>query len=119
MSAALLEIDKVTACYGRLPVLHGVSLDIKLGESVVEAILAIVRSGRPDSTTIDEVRRHVAWGPGPRASQALMLAARARAVTYTVVGRRAQVVFSQPSEAGGGEALARSYAGAEGFWSYL
>jgi len=53
---------------------------IPVGESVVEAILAIVRSGRPDSTTIDEVRRHVAWGPGPRASQALMLAARARAV---------------------------------------
>ena len=50
---------------------------------------------------------------------ALLDAARARAVTYTVVGRRAQVVFSQPSEAGGGEALARSYAGAEGFWSYL
>ena len=46
----------------------------------VEATLAIVPSGRPDSTTIDEVRRHVAWGPGPRASQALMLAARGRAV---------------------------------------
>ena len=40
----------------------------------------LVRSGRPDSSEIEEVRRHVAWGPGPRASQALMLAARARAV---------------------------------------
>ncbi|MEQ8815883.1 MAG: MoxR family ATPase [Thalassobaculum sp.] len=53
---------------------------IPVGESVVEAILAIVRSGRPDDSTIDSVRRHVAWGPGPRASQALMLAIRARAV---------------------------------------
>lgn len=53
---------------------------IPVGESVVDAILAIVRSGRPDSTEIDDVRRHVAWGPGPRASQALMLAIRARAV---------------------------------------
>jgi len=53
---------------------------IPIGESVVEAILSIVRSGRPDDSTIDEVRRHVAWGPGPRASQALMLASRARAV---------------------------------------
>src|SRR3546814_596598 len=53
---------------------------IPVGESVVEAILAIVRSGRPDSTEVEEVGRHVAWGPGPRASQALMLAARARAV---------------------------------------
>ena len=39
-----------------------------------------MRSGRPDSTDIDEVRRHVAWGPGPRASQALMLAVRGRAI---------------------------------------
>ena len=53
---------------------------IPVGESVVEAILALVRSGRPEHSEIEEVRRHVAWGPGPRASQALMLAARARAV---------------------------------------
>jgi MoxR-like ATPase len=53
---------------------------IPVGASVVDAILTLVRSGRPDSTDIDEVRRHVAWGPGPRASQALMLAVRARAL---------------------------------------
>lgn len=55
-------------------------------------------------------------------ASALLDAARARAVAYTVVGRRALVVFSQPTEAGGGEALARSYAGGRGgggFWSYL
>jgi len=39
-----------------------------------------VRAGRAETTQIDAVRRHVAWGPGPRASQALMLACRARAV---------------------------------------
>ena len=53
---------------------------IPVGESVVEAILNLVRSGRPDSSDIDEVRHHVAWGPGPRASQALMLAVRAKAL---------------------------------------
>ncbi len=53
---------------------------IPVGESVVEAILALVRSGRPEESEIAEVRRHVAWAPGPRASQALMLAVRARAV---------------------------------------
>jgi MoxR-like ATPase len=53
---------------------------VPVGESVVNAILTLVRSGRAESTDIDEVRRHVAWGPGPRASQALMLACRARAV---------------------------------------
>lgn len=53
---------------------------IPVGESVVEAILELVRAGRPETSPIDAVRRHVSWGPGPRASQALMLAARARAV---------------------------------------
>jgi MoxR-like ATPase len=53
---------------------------IPVGESVVEAILELVRCGRPETSPIDAVRRHVSWGPGPRASQALMLAARARAV---------------------------------------
>jgi MoxR-like ATPase len=53
---------------------------IPVGESVVEAILSLVRSGRPESSAIPEAQRHVAWGPGPRASQALMLACRARAL---------------------------------------
>src|SRR3546814_9250512 len=53
---------------------------VPVGESVVEMILALVRAGRPESSDLEEVRRHVAWGPGPRASQALLLASRARAV---------------------------------------
>ena len=53
---------------------------IPLGESVVAAILKLVRAGRPESSDLPEVRQHVAWGPGPRASQALMLATRARAI---------------------------------------
>ena len=52
---------------------------IPVGESVVNAILELVRSGRPEDG-LAEVRNQVAWGPGPRASQALMLAIRARAV---------------------------------------
>ena len=53
---------------------------VPVGESVVESILDLVRAGRPETSTVPEVQRAVAWGPGPRASQALMLAARARAV---------------------------------------
>ncbi|WP_353644918.1 MoxR family ATPase [Mesorhizobium sp. WSM2239] len=48
-------------------------------ESVVEAILALVRSARPGQDNAD-TDKHVAWGPGPRASQALTLCARARAL---------------------------------------
>ena len=62
---------------------------IPVGESVVEAILKLSRSGRPESTEVAEVKQHVAWAPGPRASQALMLACRARAV---VQGRLAPSV---------------------------
>ncbi len=51
-----------------------------VGDTVVETILKLVRSGRPETSELEEVRKHVAWGPGPRASQALMLACRARAV---------------------------------------
>ncbi len=53
---------------------------VPVGESVVETILAIVRNGRPEVSELEEVRSQVAWGPGPRASQALMLAVRARAL---------------------------------------
>ncbi len=53
---------------------------IPVGESVVEAILRLVRAGRPEATEIAELKGQIAWGPGPRASQALMLACRARAL---------------------------------------
>jgi MoxR-like ATPase len=49
---------------------------LPVGESVVEAILALVRSARPE----DGGETTIAWGPSPRASQSLMLAVRARAL---------------------------------------
>ncbi|HEX8826827.1 MAG TPA: MoxR family ATPase [Xanthobacteraceae bacterium] len=50
---------------------------LPVGESVVEAILALVRSARPGA---DGAETTIAWGPSPRASQSLMLAVRARAL---------------------------------------
>jgi MoxR-like ATPase len=52
---------------------------LPVGDSVVEAILKLVRSARPGAESSD-VGKLIAWGPGPRASQALMLAVRARAL---------------------------------------
>jgi MoxR-like ATPase len=52
---------------------------LPVGESVVEAILGLVRSARPGVEGA-EIAKAIAWGPGPRASQALMLAIRARAL---------------------------------------
>ncbi|HEX4027639.1 MAG TPA: MoxR family ATPase [Rhizomicrobium sp.] len=58
---------------------------IPVGEQVMDAILTLVRAARPigsgpDSDHDSGVRGQIAWGPGPRASQALMLAVRARAL---------------------------------------
>ena len=66
-AAELLEAQKLVR---RVPV----------GEAVVDAILALVRAGRPEDSPLAEVQRAIAWGPGPRAAQALMLASRARAL---------------------------------------
>jgi MoxR-like ATPase len=52
---------------------------LPVGESVVNAILELVRSARPGPEAGD-AGRLILWGPGPRASQALMLAVRARAL---------------------------------------
>jgi len=68
MSAA--ELQQAQRLVRRIPV----------GDSVVEAILKLVRSGRPEESEVELVRANVAWGPGPRASQSLMLASRARAL---------------------------------------
>ncbi len=52
---------------------------LPVGDSVVEAILDIVRAARPGEGD-EAITRFIAWGPGPRAAQALMLASRARAL---------------------------------------
>jgi len=52
---------------------------LPVGDSVVEAILSLVRSARPGPEGGD-LAKMIAWGPGPRASQSLMLAVRARAL---------------------------------------
>jgi MoxR-like ATPase len=51
------------------------------GDQVVEAILRLVRAARPgEEEANDEINNAVSWGPGPRAAQALILCARARAL---------------------------------------
>jgi MoxR-like ATPase len=53
---------------------------IPVPDKVVDAILKLVRAARPGTGASEETDRLVAWGPGPRASQALMLAVRAKAL---------------------------------------
>ncbi|ADO41377.1 AAA family ATPase [Ketogulonicigenium vulgare] len=54
---------------------------VPVGQTVVDAIIDLVRACRPDDPTApDYIRENITWGPGPRAAQALMLLARAEAL---------------------------------------
>ncbi|TNB49316.1 MoxR family ATPase [Martelella lutilitoris] len=63
----------------RLMEIQSLIRKMPVSESVLEAILDLVRAARPGEG-FEETDRNVAWGPGPRAGQALMLTARARAL---------------------------------------
>ncbi|MGE3623490.1 MAG: AAA family ATPase [Bdellovibrionales bacterium] len=65
---------------GELERLQALVRQMPIGEKVVDGILALVRQGRPETSEVELVKKYVVWGPGPRASQALSLAARARAL---------------------------------------
>lgn len=54
--------------------------DMPVGDKVVDAILTLVRRGRHGEEAAEMVKTYVEWSPGPRASQALMLASRAKAL---------------------------------------
>ena len=47
----------------------------------------MVRGARPDTAADDTIRQHVAWGPGPRAAQALMLTLTLRSVSRAMLRR--------------------------------
>ena len=49
-------------------------------DRVIDGILQLVRSARPEPDGSREIDQFVNWGPGPRASQALMMAVRAKAL---------------------------------------
>ena len=72
-SAALLSAADLMAAQAlirRMPV----------GDLVVEAILDLVRACRPSEDEGHALQGTLAWGPGPRAAQSLMLMVRARAL---------------------------------------
>jgi len=53
---------------------------LPVGNHVVDAILGLVRAARPDGDAQNDDKALIAWGPGPRGAQALMLGVRARAL---------------------------------------
>ena len=69
-----------SGCASELMAIQRLVRQIPVPDKVVEAILKLVRSARPGTGANEDTDRFVAWGPGPRASQALMLAVRAKAL---------------------------------------
>ena len=61
--------------------LQDAAIDIPLPDSVIQTILKLVHSTRPDSEhATGDVKNYIAYGAGPRASQCLARAARALAL---------------------------------------
>ena len=53
---------------------------VHISDELVQWVAELIRATRPDTTTIDYVKEWVRWGAGPRAGQALILTAKARAL---------------------------------------
>ena len=58
---------------GELADLQALVRRVPVGEQLVDAILKLVRAGRPETKMLPDIADYIAWGPGPRAGQALML----------------------------------------------
>jgi MoxR-like ATPase len=62
--------------------LQKLTRDVHLGEDVLAWIARLVRASRPRDSAIAEIREWIKWGAGPRAGQALVLTAKARALLH-------------------------------------
>ena len=56
--------------------------DIEIGEHLLRYATRLVRATRPQASRVASVVKHVGWGAGPRAGQALVLASKARALMH-------------------------------------
>ncbi len=56
--------------------------EIEIGDHLLRYATRLVRATRPQDSTVSSVKKHVGWGAGPRAGQALVLASKARALMH-------------------------------------
>jgi MoxR-like ATPase len=60
--------------------MHALVREVPAAENVIDYAARLVRATRPGDESQDYVRKWVRWGAGPRAGQALLLGAKARAL---------------------------------------
>jgi len=63
-----------------LPNLQALVRQMPISDDIVRRIVRLVRATRPQTTHLEEVKRGLRWGAGPRAIQNLILSARADAL---------------------------------------
>ena len=68
-----------------------------ISDQLVDLILRLVRAGRPENKELADIAELVSWGPGPRASQALMLAVRVRRCSTGAWRRRPRTCWRWPA----------------------
>jgi MoxR-like ATPase len=56
--------------------------DIEIGDAMLRYATRLVRATRPAESPVEAIRKHIGWGAGPRAGQALVLASKARALMH-------------------------------------
>jgi MoxR-like ATPase len=73
---------RIEACMHGVDVLalQTLTREVHVGEDLLHWITALVRATRPQASAHSEVKEWVRWGAGPRAGQAIVLAAKARAL---------------------------------------
>ncbi|MBD3749449.1 MAG: MoxR family ATPase [Sphingobacteriales bacterium] len=56
--------------------------EVSISDDLIDDVSQLIRATRPDTTSVEYVKEWVRWGAGPRAGQALILTAKARALFY-------------------------------------
>jgi MoxR-like ATPase len=56
--------------------------DIEIADGMLRHATRLVRATRPADSPVEAIRKHIGWGAGPRAGQALVLASKARALMH-------------------------------------
>ncbi|MES2827611.1 MAG: MoxR family ATPase [Bacteroidota bacterium] len=75
--------------------LQSLTREVSISPELIAYVSELIRATRPDTTSINYVKEWVRWGAGPRAGQALILTAKARALMhgrYAVIMEDLQVM---------------------------
>lgn len=83
--------NKVEAVIGaeEIKQLQALTREVSISDDLITYVADLIRATRPESSSVAYVKEWVRWGAGPRAGQALILTAKARALIH---GRYAVVM---------------------------